>query len=118
MANLIEKIKLLFQQRKETINKENIGQTPPDSSANPAVQSIDAEIVRNLMVMLDHTHEGMYNCEETFSLLDEYVELVVNDSEEAATLMPYVKRHLEKCPGCFEEYETLRRVLETEPAAE
>ena len=99
----------------------NSTHTPPDSSENRDnmtgdAAALNAAIVKNLMDMLDHTHEGMYCCEETFALLDEYVELI-DDNEEAAALMPYVKRHLEKCPGCHGVYATLLHILQSEPPA-
>ncbi len=78
--------------------------------------ALNAALVKNLMEMLDHTYEGMYSCEETFALLDEYVELIADD-EEAAALMPYVKRHLDKCPDCHDVYATLLNIIQSEPPA-
>lgn len=69
--------------------------------------------VRHLMHLLDKTQEGCYCCEETFDLLDEYVERITS-SEDAALLMPYVKRHLELCPDCHEAYQTLRNIVEAD----
>ncbi|MCZ7668584.1 MAG: hypothetical protein M5U34_16040 [Chloroflexi bacterium] len=115
MTTLIEKLKSLLERRKETGQDE--GQTAPDNTPNHDRQMIDAEILKNLMLMLDHTHEDMYSCEETFALLDEYVELIMKNNEEAATVMPYVKRHLEKCPGCYEAFAALRHILESEATA-
>ncbi len=68
----------------------------------------------DLMRRLENVEENAYSCEETFDLLDEYVELVVTD-EEAAALMPLVKNHLDMCPDCRERYEILLRILEAEP---
>ena len=70
----------------------------------------------DLLRRLENVQENAYSCEETFDLLDEYVELVVTD-EEAAALMPLVKNHLEMCPDCRERYEILLRILEAEPFA-
>lgn len=75
---------------------------------------LNATIVKNLMALLDHTHEGIYSCEETFALLDEYVELIADNGEEAKALMPYVRRHLDECPDCHEVYATLLKILQSE----
>lgn len=122
MTNLLEKIKQLFQKSQtETIEQQMV-----DSASNqpePTLgqetitdeeTALNAALVKNLMEMLDHTHEGMYSCEETFALLDEYVELIADD-EKAAALMPYVKNHLEKCPDCHDVYATLLSIVQSEP---
>lgn len=93
----------------------------PDSSENRdsttgGIASLNPATVKNLMDILDHSYEGMYTCEETFFLLDEYVEIIANN-EEAAALMPYVERHLEKCPGCHDVYAILLQILQSEPPA-
>jgi len=124
MTNLLEKLQQRLQQRKTGTQKQPMidsSHNSPDSSDNRDTQTDDAAClnaatVKNLMQMLDHTYEGMYSCEETFSLLDEYVELIA-DNEEAAALMPYVKRHLEKCPDCNKVYETLMQIIQSEPPA-
>ena len=46
-------------------------------------------------------------CEQCFELLDQYVELEVAGSD-AATEMPGLAAHLEGCPACHEDYESLR----------
>ena len=94
----------------------------PDSSENQDNTTDDAAvlnatIVKNLMGLLDHTHEDMYSCEETFALLDEYVELITDNEEAAATLMPYVKRHVDRCPDCHSIYATLLNILQSEPSS-
>lgn len=69
--------------------------------------------VADLMRQVDKTETDQYSCEETFALLDEYVELVQSE-EDAATLMPLVEHHLIHCPGCREHYEILLTILQTE----
>lgn len=91
-----------------------IEQSGPTHSTSQAVlhtpSGLSEEHIRHLMHMLEHTHEGMYSCEETFDLLDEYAELVASH-EEAAMLMPYVQHHLDLCPDCLQAYEALMRIL-------
>ncbi|MCP4421198.1 MAG: hypothetical protein GY805_31690 [Chloroflexi bacterium] len=73
---------------------------------------ITKEDVVTLMHRLEKTLEDSYSCEESFALLDEYVELVATD-EEAKRLMPLIKNHLDMCPDCREEFETLLYILKT-----
>ncbi len=72
----------------------------------------DAQAVTLLMQLLEQTKEGEYSCAETFDLLDEYVEIVAANEQEAVNLMPYVRLHLDHCKGCTEMYETLLQVLQ------
>jgi hypothetical protein len=124
MTNLLEKLRQLIQKSKTESEKQHMDdstqtnteslQTQENETAD--VTALNATIVKNLMEMLDHTYEGMYSCEETFALLDEYVELIADD-ETAAELMPYVKRHLDKCPDCHDVYATLLNIIQSEPPA-
>lgn len=47
------------------------------------------------------------SCERCFDLLDEYVELELHDANADAQL-PGMRPHLEGCPACQEDYESLR----------
>jgi predicted anti-sigma-YlaC factor YlaD len=46
-------------------------------------------------------------CEECFELLDEYVELELG-AEDADARIPGMRPHLEGCPACREDYDSLR----------
>ena len=46
-------------------------------------------------------------CEECFELLDEYVELELA-GEEADRRLPGLSEHLQGCPACREDHESLR----------
>jgi hypothetical protein len=46
-------------------------------------------------------------CEECFELLDEYVDLEVA-GEDADARLPGLRAHLEGCPACHEDHESLR----------
>ena len=59
---------------------------------------------------LEKTEVVEYSCDETYELLDQYVELV-QGGDAAAELMPLVERHLGLCPDCHEEYKALLRIL-------
>ncbi len=46
-------------------------------------------------------------CDECFDRLDEYVELELR-GREADARIPGMRPHLEGCPACHEDYESLR----------
>jgi hypothetical protein len=122
MTNLLEKLRQLIKQSRKESEEQHMddsAQTNPESiqtqeNATADDTALNATLVKNLMEMLDHTYEGMYSCEETFALLDEYVELIAED-DEAAELMPYVQRHLDNCPDCHEVYATLLNIIQPDP---
>ena len=48
-------------------------------------------------------------CDECFEKIDEYVELELSDADADARI-PGMQPHLEGCPACREEYESLREL--------
>ena len=46
-------------------------------------------------------------CEECFELLDEYVDLELA-AEDADARLPGMRAHLEGCPACRQDHESLR----------
>jgi hypothetical protein len=50
------------------------------------------------------------SCEECFERLDEYVELELA-GEDAETRVPGMRAHLEGCPACREDHESLRELV-------
>jgi len=50
------------------------------------------------------------SCEECFELLDEYVELELAKAD-ADTHLPGLRAHLEGCPACREDHESLRALV-------
>ena len=50
------------------------------------------------------------SCEECFELLDEYVELELRGADADARV-PGMRAHLDGCPACREEHESLRALL-------
>jgi anti-sigma factor RsiW len=57
--------------------------------------------------------EEEVSCEACFDHLDEYVELEVS-GREAAAVMPGMRAHLEGCPACREDHESLRDLVRRE----
>ena len=51
-------------------------------------------------------------CDECFEKLDEYVDLELQN-RAADERVPGMRSHLEGCPACAEEYESLRALAET-----
>jgi anti-sigma factor RsiW len=54
-------------------------------------------------------------CEECFEHLDRYVELELADAEPDRVI-PGMKAHLEGCPACHEDHESLKALAADERA--
>jgi hypothetical protein len=52
-------------------------------------------------------------CDECFEKLDEYVELEL-EGAQADDRIPGMRAHLEGCPACHEEYDSLRHLVQTD----
>jgi predicted anti-sigma-YlaC factor YlaD len=57
------------------------------------------------------------SCEECFELLDEYVELELAGAD-ADRRLPGLSEHLQGCPACREDHESLRDFVRLERAVE
>jgi len=57
------------------------------------------------------TEEHEISCDEVYSVLDEFAE-AVNRGENVLIFMPLVRKHLDMCPDCREEYEALLNMLQ------
>jgi hypothetical protein len=51
-------------------------------------------------------------CDECFERIDEYVELELRGAE-ANDRIPGMRAHLEGCPACREEYDSLRDLVQS-----
>ncbi|MFN7036988.1 MAG: hypothetical protein ACK4SN_11550 [Bellilinea sp.] len=83
----------------------------PSAGKTRKQMSVSLMEVKMMAEMIAATQEVELTCDEVFELLDQFTELAVQ-GEDVAHLMPFVHRHLEMCPECREEYETLRKILE------
>ena len=72
----------------------------------------NADELKKLMHMIEHTKDVEISCDEVFALIDQYAEMAAR-GEDVAHLMPLVKHHLEMCADCSQEYEALMRLLES-----
>lgn len=70
---------------------------------------------QKLIGMIEKTQEIELSCDEVYSLLDQYTE-IVDRGENAHKLMPLVEHHIDICPDCREEFEALLRILQASPA--
>jgi hypothetical protein len=56
--------------------------------------------------------EPELGCEECFEQLDRFVELEI--AGRAGDAIPGMRSHLEGCPACREDYESLRALVDSE----
>ena len=68
---------------------------------------------RDLVARLLGPEDPEVTCEECFELLDEYVDLELA-GEDAAAKLPRLRAHLEGCPACREDHESLREFVRLE----
>jgi len=52
-------------------------------------------------------------CEQCFEMLDLYVDAAV-DGHDAEAAVPGMRAHLDGCPACHEDYESLLALVESE----
>jgi hypothetical protein len=60
-----------------------------------------------------HTQEQEISCSECFDQVSHFVDVELS-GEDAAAKMPQLKQHLDQCPACHAEYETLRDLARLE----
>lgn len=58
------------------------------------------------------TQEVEYACDDVYRLLDQFAE-AVSRGDDAASWMPMINAHLERCPDCRAEFEALLSALQT-----
>lgn len=90
----------LWNEFKRRITRAN----PPDSMSGLA-HSMPLMIQK-----IGNTQEIEYSCDDVLRLLDQFAEAFLR-GEDVWQLMPLVYQHLEMCPDCREEYESLLKVL-------
>jgi hypothetical protein len=111
MSKLLDNLRRLFQRQPDAGGSLLEGQNSIVQTDGNATLVVEEDAVASLMRLVERTNEGEYCCEETFDLLDEYVELVASDQDVEA-LMPLVKKHVDHCPDCGPRYEILLDILQ------
>lgn len=69
-------------------------------------------MLKRLLEMVEKTEKQEMDCDEVFKVLDIYTEAMVR-GDDITEMLSIVKNHLEICRCCSEEYEALKRVLES-----
>lgn len=113
MNTILTKLRRLILAPRKTPSPVPPNSEVMNSTAVTTLNLTPASTVR-LLHLLERTQEEELTCEETFDLLDEYVELAESEAE-ATAIMPLVKHHLDGCPDCHERYDALRRILQSDP---
>ena len=68
---------------------------------------------RNIIARLLGPAEPEVSCDRCFELLDQYVDLELA-GEDADARLPGMRAHLEGCPACHEDHESLRELVATD----
>jgi len=66
---------------------------------------------------IHNTQDDEISCSECFDRVSQYVEVELSGADAVAE-MPQVKQHLDQCPACRVEYETLRDLQQLENKGE
>lgn len=73
---------------------------------------IPDEIIQSLIQSLDdEQREPDCSCDDVFSVVDQYAEMEIQ-GQDAERLMPLLRKHLDHCHDCCEEYEALLDILQ------
>ncbi|GAB4270862.1 MAG: hypothetical protein Kow0080_15760 [Candidatus Promineifilaceae bacterium] len=107
---IIHWLNKLKKKTAETQNRQTHMQNTHGNEQKPQT-NLNEQALKRLLHQIEQTKSGMYTCEETFALLDEYVELAASQ-QNAAAIMPLVERHLAICQGCKEKYDILLDILQ------
>lgn len=73
---------------------------------------IQSTTLRELLQRILKTKKDEIGCESCYESLDRFVELEL-DGKDPEQALPLVKRHLELCTGCGDEYKALLAALES-----
>jgi hypothetical protein len=74
---------------------------------------MDRQTNDNIVKRLLGPAEPEVLCDECFERLDEYVELELQGAP-ADELIPGLRAHLDGCPACHEDYESLRDLVQSD----
>lgn len=71
---------------------------------------LTTKTIRNMMSSVKSTRELELTCGHCYDELDQFIEMKLS-GKKAEEAMPLVQEHLDRCPACREEYETLLEAL-------
>ena len=72
----------------------------------------DGDDTRRLIDRMLGPSEPEVSCEECFELLDRYVELEL-DGADADARVPGMRAHLQGCPACREDHDSLLELVKS-----
>ncbi len=67
-------------------------------------------VIEAILSAVFSTQPAEIGCDECYEELDRFVEMELA-GKEAATALPLVQAHLDRCRDCREEYEALLEIL-------
>lgn len=73
---------------------------------------IQSSTLKELLQRILKTQKDEIGCESCFESLDRFVELEL-DGKDAEQALPLIKRHLQMCTGCGDEYQALLAAVES-----
>jgi hypothetical protein len=91
---------------------DDMTQTKP-----PKKHNCGPDDVTGLMRTIFSAEEEDITCDECFEHIDQYVDML-RAGEDAATVLPKVKLHLEQCRCCESELQAFIAILEAETGLE
>jgi len=72
---------------------------------------VKSQTLKELLHRVLRTQPDEIGCDTCFESLDRFVDLEL-EGKDAAQALPLVRRHLELCTGCNEEYKVLLSALQ------
>jgi uncharacterized protein (UPF0335 family) len=73
----------------------------------------DQDLLTKLLHKVARTKQEEFDCQDVYELMDIYAETSAL-GQDAEAMLPLVKHHLEMCRDCLEEYEALKRILDSQ----
>lgn len=72
---------------------------------------IESSTLKEILHRILRTQQEEIGCDTCFENLDRFVEMEL-DGKDATQALPLVRRHLELCTGCCDQYEALIEAIQ------
>ena len=73
-------------------------------------KTVNVQLIKDMVRELVTTRPDEMDCPECFEHMDHFADLLLS-GEDAATVMPKLQEHLERCAPCREEFEALLNAM-------
>jgi len=83
------------------------GKILPDYATHHRGIAVKSDRFERWLQNIYQTQDEEISCSECFDSISHFVEVEASGEDSVAKL-PQVRQHLDQCPACREEYETLR----------